>query len=212
MSDAPKPLTPEEEAAYRKWLQLHYAPPKVHRLLATLDAERARHNTCPDCHRPIRRVANGAEAIVAGTSRSKDPAVCMRVGPDGWTVDCNEHTPDFAAKTRAALREAGAYDAERAETQHLREMFDTTRHRVLQRMGQLDMGKSWSWIESAAARITTALPRIRAAVEGLRQPKHTVECTIGRHGPRTLSCTCGTDAHNAAVDAVLGMIDGLEGK
>ena len=35
-----------------------------------------------------------------------------------------------------------------AEARRVREMFDVTRHRVLRSMGEQDMGKSWSWIES----------------------------------------------------------------
>ena len=35
-----------------------------------------------------------------------------------------------------------------AEMQRLRAMFDTTRHHVLNALGEDDLGKSWSWIES----------------------------------------------------------------
>lgn len=33
------------------------------------------------------------------------------------------------------------------EVKRLRDMFDTTRHRVLRCMNEDDMGKSWKWIE-----------------------------------------------------------------
>jgi predicted RNase H-like nuclease (RuvC/YqgF family) len=46
------------------------------------------------------------------------------------------------------IREIAGREEALAEVQEVRRMFDVTRHRVLQRMGEPDKGKSWNWIES----------------------------------------------------------------
>jgi len=38
----------------------------------------------------------------------------------------------------------------------VREMFDVTRHCILRRMGEIDLGKSWSWIEGEVERMARA--------------------------------------------------------
>lgn len=82
------------------------------------DARRLLSGACPDCGRPVKRVAGGEDAIVPGTTQSKDPSVCMQVGPNGWTVDCNAHNPNFVEEARRLLgREVGTGASdERRET------------------------------------------------------------------------------------------------
>jgi hypothetical protein len=60
---------------------------------------------------------------------------------EGFDED-NNHETAIAALSRIRL------EVERLEVERLRKMFDLTRHRVLERMGVTDMGKSWSWIEN----------------------------------------------------------------
>lgn len=71
--------------------------------------------------------------------------------------------------TEQARRIIEAGDTERewlaAKLEQARNMFDVTRHRVLRAIGESDMGKSWSWIESE-------LTQVRAEAEGLRKAAH----------------------------------------
>lgn len=58
----------------------------------------------------------------------------------------------------------------REEDEKVRKMFDVTRHRVLERLGERNMGKTWSWVESRCKELVgkeSEIGRLKKALAGI---------------------------------------------
>jgi len=97
------------------------------------------------------------------------------------------------------------YDREREERERTwerlktcREMFDTTRHRILKKLGEDDMGKAWTWVEGRIIALVDA----RAEMERMWASHNAAVAFVVANGP----CEDAEDDGESAYCTVLGCL------